>query len=62
MKQSARRDAQRAEQALVGNRLDDAVIHAAAGAAAVGATPLSENGYKVELLKVLVRRTLKSLA
>jgi xanthine dehydrogenase YagS FAD-binding subunit len=51
-----------AEQALVGRRLDDATGEAAAGAAVAGATPLSENGYKVELLKVLLRRTLKSLA
>ena len=51
-----------AEQALIGKRLDDATAETAANAAAAGAHPLSENGYKVELLKVLVRRTLKSLA
>jgi len=51
-----------AEQALVGRRLDDVVVDAAADAAVVGANPLSGNGYKVELLKILVRRTLKSLA
>ncbi len=51
-----------AEQALLGKRLDDAAVEAAAGAAVIGATPLSENGYKVDLLRVLVRRTLKSLA
>jgi len=51
-----------AEQALIGKHLDDATVDAAARAAVAGATPLSENGYKVELLKILVRRTLKSLA
>jgi len=51
-----------AEQALAGKRLDDATVDAAANAAVGGARPLSENGYKVELLKTLLRRTLKSLA
>jgi len=51
-----------AEQTLLGRRLDDATAEAAANAAAAGAQPLSENGYKVELLKTLLRRTLRSLA
>jgi xanthine dehydrogenase YagS FAD-binding subunit len=51
-----------AEQALIGRRLDDATAEAAANAAVAGAQPLSENGYKVELLKTLLRRTLRSLA
>jgi xanthine dehydrogenase YagS FAD-binding subunit len=51
-----------AEQALVGGRLDDARVEAAANAAVAKARPLSENGYKVELLKALLRRTLRSLA
>jgi xanthine dehydrogenase YagS FAD-binding subunit len=51
-----------AEQALIGRRLDDATVEAAANAAVAGAQPLSENGYKVELLKTLLRRTLKSPA
>ena len=51
-----------AEQTLVGRRLDDATAEAAAQAAVAGAQPLSENGYKVELLKVLLRRTFLSLA
>jgi len=51
-----------AEQALLGRRLDDATAEAAANAAVTGAQPLSENGYKVELLKILLRRTLRSLA
>jgi xanthine dehydrogenase YagS FAD-binding subunit len=51
-----------AEQLLIGRRLDDAAAEAVANAAVAGAQPLSENGYKVELLKVLLRRTLRSLA
>jgi len=51
-----------AEQALLGRRLDDATAEAAANAAVTGAQPLSENGYKVELLRTLLRRTLRSLA
>jgi xanthine dehydrogenase YagS FAD-binding subunit len=51
-----------AEQALLGKRLDDAAVEAAANAAVAGAQPLSDNGYKVELLNTLLRRTLKSLA
>ena len=51
-----------AEQVLLGARLEDATIEAAAGAAVKGAQPLSDNGYKVELLKTLLRRTLRSLA
>ena len=51
-----------AEQALIGKHLDDATVEAAARAAVAGATPLSENDYKVELLKILLSRTLKSLA
>jgi xanthine dehydrogenase YagS FAD-binding subunit len=51
-----------AEQALLGRRLDDATVEAAAQAAAAGAQPLAENGYKVDLLKTLLRRTLRSLA
>ena len=43
-----------AEQALLGRRLDDATAEAVANAAVAGAQPLSENGYKVELLKILL--------
>jgi xanthine dehydrogenase YagS FAD-binding subunit len=51
-----------AEQALIGRRLDDATAKTVANAAVAGAQPLSENGYKVELLRTLLRRTLRSLA
>ena len=51
-----------AEQALAGKRLDGAAVEAAASAAVAGAHPLSGSGYKAELLRILLRRTLKSLA
>ena len=51
-----------AEQALLGQALDDATIEAVANAAVASAQPLTENGYKVALLKTLLRRTLRSLA
>ena len=51
-----------AEQALLGRRLDEATAEAVANAAVAGVQPLSENGYKVELLKTLLRRMLRSLA
>jgi xanthine dehydrogenase YagS FAD-binding subunit len=56
------RRATTAEQALLGRPLDEAAAEAAANAAVAGAQPLSENGYKLELLKILLRRTLRSLA
>ena len=56
------RRAAAAEQAIVGKRLDEAAADVAAQATVAGAQPLSENGYKVELLKTLLRRTLVSLA
>ncbi len=59
---TAPRRASAAEQALAGRRLDDLSIEAAAHAAVAGAQPLSENGYKAELLQTLVRRVLRSLA
>jgi xanthine dehydrogenase YagS FAD-binding subunit len=54
--------AQAAERVLVGRRLDRATAEAAAQAAVTGAQPLSENGYKVEQAKVLLRRTLAASA
>lgn len=51
-----------AEQALIGKRLEDGTAEAAATAAVASAQPLSENGYKVQLLKILLRRTLNSFA
>jgi xanthine dehydrogenase YagS FAD-binding subunit len=53
--------AEAAEKALVGKTLDDATIAAAADAAVLGATPLPGNAYKVDLVKVVVRRALTRL-
>ncbi len=52
----------RAERVLVERKLDAASADEAARAAIVGAAPLSDNGYKVELVQALVRRTLLALA
>jgi xanthine dehydrogenase YagS FAD-binding subunit len=51
-----------AEKALVGKRLDAATAEAAGRAAVTGATPMSDNGYKVDLVTTLVRRIVASLA
>jgi xanthine dehydrogenase YagS FAD-binding subunit len=51
-----------AEKALVGKRLDAASAEAAGRAAVTGAQPMSDNGYKVDLVTTLVRRIVASLA
>jgi xanthine dehydrogenase YagS FAD-binding subunit len=51
----------KAEAALVGKRLTDDNIRAAAEIALEGAKPLEKNGYKVPLAKTLVRRALTTL-
>ena len=53
--------AEAAEKALAGKPLTDATIRAAADAAVTGATPLPGNAYKVDLVKVVVRRALERL-
>jgi xanthine dehydrogenase YagS FAD-binding subunit len=53
--------AEAAEKALVGKSLTDETIAAAAEAAVAGATPLPGNAYKVDLVKVVVRRALERL-
>jgi len=53
---------ERAEEALVGQPLNEETAGRAARAAVVGAAPLSDNGYKVGLVQTLVRRTLLALA
>lgn len=50
------------EGAVTGGPLDEERIDAAAAAATDGAEPLSENTYKLALLRGLVRRTLQDLA
>lgn len=54
--------ATQAEQALIGKPLDEAAAGAAAKASIVGAQPLSDNGYKVDLVQVLICRTVSALA
>jgi xanthine dehydrogenase YagS FAD-binding subunit len=53
--------AEGAEKALAGKPLSDETIAAAADAAVDGATPLPGNAYKVDLVKVVVRRALERL-
>ena len=54
--------AQRAEAALAGARPDADTFTRAAELALEGAAPLAHNGYKVPLLKALVRNALESAA
>lgn len=51
-----------AEQALVGKEAGPAAFERAADAAVAGARPLAHNGYKVPLVRSLVRRALEELA
>jgi len=51
-----------AEKALVGKPIGAASAEAAGKAAVEGAEPMSDNGYKVDLVTTLVRRTVGSLA
>jgi xanthine dehydrogenase YagS FAD-binding subunit len=53
--------AEKAEQVLLGRRLDEPAAEQAARAAVAGAEPLSQNGYKVALVQALVKRTLLAL-
>lgn len=54
--------AQAAEAALTGKRVTEETAAAAAEAAVKGATPLSRNGYKVQLAKVAVKRAILAAA
>lgn len=51
-----------AERALVGQAVSAASAEAAGKAAVEGAQPMSDNGYKVDLVATLVRRTVATLA
>jgi xanthine dehydrogenase YagS FAD-binding subunit len=51
-----------AEKALVGKPIGAASAEAAGKAAVEGAEPMTDNGYKVDLVTTLVRRTVASLA
>lgn len=53
--------AEQAERALVGKRLDESAIASAAAASVAGAEPMSQNAYKIDLTRNLVRRALNSL-
>jgi xanthine dehydrogenase YagS FAD-binding subunit len=53
---------QKAEEALVGKPLGQESAEAAARAATLGAEPMTDNGYKVDLVKTLVSRVVTSLA
>jgi xanthine dehydrogenase YagS FAD-binding subunit len=50
------------EKAIIGKALNEETISAAAEAAVEGAEPLSQNGYKVPLLKGVVREELEKMA
>ena len=50
--------AEAAEKALAGKELDEATATSAGEAAVEGAHPLSKNGYKVQLVRVAVKRAL----
>jgi xanthine dehydrogenase YagS FAD-binding subunit len=50
-----------AEQMLMGEKPDTALIERTAAAALAGARPLADNGYKIPLVRALVRRALISL-
>lgn len=50
--------ARAAEKLLTGRRIDENTARDAARAALEGATPLSQNGYKVQIFQTIVRRTI----
>jgi xanthine dehydrogenase YagS FAD-binding subunit len=52
----------KAEEALLGKPLGAASAEAAAAAAIEGAEPMTHNGYKVDLVKTVLRRVVTSLA
>ena len=58
----APRRASGVEARLEGRRLDEATAAAAVEAALAGATPLAKNGYKLQLIRTLVRRALMAAA
>jgi xanthine dehydrogenase YagS FAD-binding subunit len=50
------------EDLVRGKRIDEALARDAGDAAVEGAQPLAKNGYKVTMVRALVRRTLLELA
>ncbi|MCK4785596.1 MAG: FAD binding domain-containing protein [Anaerolineales bacterium] len=51
-----------AEQAIIGQELSESTAEAAAGSAISEATPLKDNGYMVQLAKIIVKRTILACA
>jgi len=51
----------KAEKILMEKRLTEAVAEKAAEMSTIDAVPLSENGYKIPIVKALVKRALLSL-
>jgi xanthine dehydrogenase YagS FAD-binding subunit len=56
------RRAVESERVLTGRDLSESFVREAARAAVAGATPLSENAYKVPVLEAVVRRTILAAA
>jgi xanthine dehydrogenase YagS FAD-binding subunit len=50
--------AKAAEAVLAGKKIDEATARAAGKAATSGATPLAQNGYKVQLFQTVIYRTI----
>ncbi len=50
--------AKRAEQAIIGKAIDDTTVEMAAQAAVVDTVPLRKNGYKIDLVRTLVKRAI----
>jgi xanthine dehydrogenase YagS FAD-binding subunit len=56
------RRAEESERMLVGQTVTDALARRAAQAAVTGATPLTQNAYKVPVLETVIRRTILAAA
>jgi xanthine dehydrogenase YagS FAD-binding subunit len=56
------RRAVESERLLTGQHISEQLAHSAARAAVAGATPLSKNAYKVDVLEAVVRRTILTAA
>jgi xanthine dehydrogenase YagS FAD-binding subunit len=54
--------AQAAEQALAGKTITEAVATEAANAAVAGATPMTQNSYKVQVARTAVKRAIMRAA
>lgn len=52
----------KAEQAIIGRELNEATAETAGESAVAGAAPLKDNGYMVQLAKIIVKRTIVACA